>query len=140
MTLVEFTGETLDTTAKQIEAVFLALPENLWDQRLNDQSMSPSETMAHLTECCLAMQTTLAGGEHEWGSYTAKSSDPEVLMNNWRIERDKARKAMESAGEEHEACHAAIEYLALHDAYHVGQLCAFRLSHNPDWDAYSIYS
>ena len=88
MTLVEFTAETLDTTAKQIEAVYRGLPEPDWDKRLDDKSMSPAETLAHFTECCLAMQTTVAGGEHDWGSYEAVDTSPEGLMNTWRIERD----------------------------------------------------
>ncbi|MBW7928889.1 MAG: hypothetical protein H3C58_12580 [Fimbriimonadaceae bacterium] len=33
----------------------------------------------------------------------------------------------------------AVEYIAVHDAYHVGQLVTLRLSVEPDWNYYSIY-
>jgi uncharacterized damage-inducible protein DinB len=100
--------------------------------------MTVGETIAHLAECAEAFLKSTRGESHDWGSYTPPDSSPAGLLTTLQGLRASARdliaKSTDSA-----VLKAAVEYLCLHDAYHVGQICALRLSRDPDWNAYAIY-
>ena len=128
----------LESSAHQIDKVLEGLPEDKWEAKMRGDCMSPSEAVAHLTECYIAAQKDLAGVQHEWGSYLPSGDTPEALVAEMREERKKAWDAMVSRGDE-ESVKAATQYVILHDAYHVGQLAMLRLGLDRDWDPYSIY-
>ncbi len=137
MTTNEFVVRQIRDTGNQVRKSLFDLPEEHWNARINDQAMSPAETLAHLTECLLAFQASTEGREHAWGSYAPSDTGPQGLMNAWEAERGKVLEMAESLSEEHLG-HAS-DFVALHDAYHVGQLCNLRLLLNPEWNAYAIY-
>ena len=128
----------METCAKQVDAVFDSLPDNLWDHKTSEGCMTPRETVVHLAEAYVAAGKHMSGEEHEWGSFRLEASDPSELMRAMRRERQLAVEAILS-GDADKAPEAATQYLMLHDAYHVGQMCALRVREEPEWDAYSIY-
>lgn len=128
----------LKASARQVDKVFEGLPQESWGARLWESAMTPGETVAHLTECYIAAQKATVGEKHEWGSYIAPDDDPDSLVETMRHERQKAWRSILKAGNE-EAFQHATEYIVLHDAYHVGQIAALRVSTEKDWDPYSIY-
>jgi len=129
--------KTLDDSNFQLEQVFKDMPEAAWHDRLTDHGMTPQEVLSHLAEAYVAYGKHLQGLAHEWGTFTLEGNVQERL-DAWRKHRQEAIEAAVSSGKEG-SDHAAMEYLALHEAYHLGQLCLLRLKHDPQWDPYSIY-
>ncbi len=137
MTAKELITAQLDDTKLQVSKVFEGIPEDGWDQSSNPQAMSPRQTLGHLTECCMAM---LAEDPHtyEWGSFDASGLSHQELMAKYNDLRAQCvQKCTESS--EDEVINSASNFIALHEAYHVGQLATLRLALDPDWNAYSIY-
>ena len=128
----------METCAKQVDAVYDSLPDDLWDRKTSEGGMTPRETVRHLAEAYAAASKHMSGEDHEWGSYKLEASDPSDLMQAMRTERQLAVDAI-LTGDADKAPEAATQYLMLHDAYHVGQMCALRVREEPEWDAYSIY-
>lgn len=137
MTTQEFLKIQLDDVGRQVQRVFENLPDDQWDARLTETSMTPRETAEHLTECYQAFLTEAAGEKHQWGSFQAPDKNPQALlalMANLRLQAEQT--AIASDDPAHWA-HASA-FIALHDAYHVGQLVALRLKLG-DFHPYSIY-
>lgn len=128
----------METSAKQVDKVLEGLADDKWSVKVGG-GMSASETAVHLTECYVAAQTHVAGGEHKWGSYKAAGETPSELGATMRSERTKAWEAILGSDAD-DLGETATQYLLLHDAYHVGQLATMRMGVDPEWDAYSIYS
>ena len=53
-------------------------------------------------------------------------------------QRDAVVAKLDGSASEEVVKHA-FDYVALHDCYHVGQMCTLRLTLDPEWNAYSIY-
>lgn len=100
--------------------------------------MSPRQTMAHLYEVYEAVLVMAAGGKHDWGSYEIPPHVAEQIEHRLWDHRDKAIEAIMAMPDD-QAAHTAVDYILLHDAYHVGQLCAHRLATESGWSPYSIY-
>lgn len=137
MTTNEFVVRQMRDTGNQVRKSLFDLPDEHWSTKVNDQAMSPAEMLAHLTECLLAFQASADGRQHEWGSYVPADNSPAGLKDAWETERGKVMAIAETLPED-ELGHAS-DYVVLHDAYHVGQLCNLRLTLNPDWNPYAIY-
>lgn len=127
----------LKASGDQVERTLNGMPDGAFSQKLSEGAMTPLEMLEHMTEAYVACQKKCGGQEHEWGSYTAPDRSREALLGTWKSERAKAAEAIQNAPAEHQWM--GIEFLALHDAYHVGQLCLLRIQAQPDWDPYSIY-
>jgi hypothetical protein len=126
----------LDDAQYQLEQVVSGMTESQLDHRLVPTSMTPRETLVHVTECYVAGCATAEGKEHEWGSYQAASSDLPSLLEAYRTERAKAVEELVVADE---GRIRVANWLIGHDYYHVGQLAATRLATDPEWDTFSIY-
>jgi uncharacterized damage-inducible protein DinB len=126
----------LEATAKQVHACLSGLSADHWDAKPLAPIGSPREIVNHLCDVYRAVVAQAQGSEYEWGSFALPpGSDP---LSVWREERNRAVESLAKADAE-AATNLGIQYIALHDAYHVGQLCAVRLALDPEWDAYSIY-
>lgn len=123
---------------RQLDKCFEGWPEQGWDTALYPGGLSARDTVSHLAECYVAALAVARGQEHQWGSFQSSAADAEAKLAEMRELRAQATAAL--TGETPESLQAGLDYIALHDAYHVGQLCALRLSVQPDWDYYSIYS
>ncbi len=134
----EMLGFALDATMKQLKRVLEGLAEQDWDKRSCDAAETPREMVLHLGESYEALLDAVAGREHEWGSFSVPDTGSGALMTAVFHLRDKACAAALQSSDP-EIWQTAIGYLALHDAYHVGQLATLRLTLDPNWNAYSIY-
>lgn len=129
----------LEEVGGQLERCVEGLSAQNWSYSVNPHAMTAAQMFRHLSECCVAFQKSLSGDEHQWGSYTVDSDDPEEIMKIWKEERKKAVDGLAAADATPEMLMNASHYLVMHDAYHVGQLVTLRLTINPQWDSYSIY-
>ncbi|GIV02997.1 MAG: hypothetical protein D6724_10885 [Armatimonadetes bacterium] len=127
-------NHALEATSKQVTACLAGLAPDHWDAKPLPPIGSPREIVHHLCDAYCAVVAQAEGKEYEWGSFALPAgADPCAV---WREERNKAVKALAGADA---ATSLGLDYIALHDAYHVGQLCAVRLALDPEWDSYSIY-
>jgi uncharacterized damage-inducible protein DinB len=101
-------------------------------------SMTPAEMLVHLTDCCHAFLAAKDGKEYDWGSYQPTDTDPAALLATFKATREHCIEALKAWNDE-KGFQAAMGYLALHESYHVGQLCLVRLALDPYWPPYSIY-
>ena len=137
MTVNEFLAEQLADTHLQVTAVYEGLPNADWDKKSNEAAMSPREILGHLTECCHAFLSE-DPNKYEWGTYQIGDKANEDLMAEYNDLRSKCVDKANNATED-EVMRGASNFIALHEAYHVGQLATLRLSLDPEWNAYSIY-
>ena len=139
MTTQEFLQVQLKDVGNQVQAVFRDLPADKWDEQATPQSMSARDTLHHLAECCQAFLTSAEGGEHNWGAWSVEDTSSSNLMSVYTDLRDKCIATVGSTNDPVVLKHAS-DFLALHEAYHVGQMVTLRLIINSDFDPYSIYS
>lgn len=131
-------SHTLNTVGKQLKGVTDGLSEELMDAKLHDGAMSPRETLEHLTECYVAYLAHTKGEEHSWGTFAVPDNATDVLKTACFSKREEAVAAAISSQDDG-IRNAAMDYIALHDAYHVGQIASLRVAKEPDWNAYAIY-
>ena len=129
----------LESSAHQVDAVLRGLSEDEWDSKVRDGCMTVRETVSHLTECYIAARKDIEGQPHEWGSYVVADDAPAVILAEMQSERQKVWEVLMAADIE-KAGKVATQFIILHDAYHVGQLCAIRMAAEPAWDPYAIYA
>lgn len=139
MDAIEFALATLEKSRYQVEKVFEGLPEPLREVRLTEKAMTPSETVFHLCEVAHAFPIMARGEKYEWGSFRPSVEGFEAGLGLMRELRDRAVEGVRASGDPAQAL-LAMEFFALHEAYHVGQLVQLRATHQPDWDPYCIYS
>jgi len=134
----DIVAKTLGHTTFRINKAFEGLSEEEMDMRPTPQAKTPREILEHLSECYTAYLAMCEGREHEWGNFQAPERSTFALKQLWTDLREKAvAKAANSDDEKH--LQNALDYIALHDEYHVGQICLLRMQCEPEWDPYSIY-
>ncbi len=132
--------EALDLSGKQITKVFAGMPADSWDKKPIPQAMSPRETAEHLANCYEACMVTAKGGTWDWAApYSLGITEPDALLAKVKELREVARNFV-AESDDPKVWHCGTDFLTLHDAYHVGQMCTFRLITEPEWDFYSIYA
>lgn len=134
----EFLRKQSDTVASQVAAVLDGMPSEHLDGKLTPHAMSPRETIVHLCDCACALKAMLKEGKYSWGSYEARAADMPALVEEWKSLRAEALAEAFADGSD-KALGEISDFIVLHDAYHVGQLAAYRLATDPAWDAYAIY-
>ncbi|HRF58400.1 MAG TPA: hypothetical protein PLH94_00635 [Fimbriimonadaceae bacterium] len=137
MTGFDITRKALDDSGKQITKIFEGLPVNLRDAKVTPQAMSPREIVQHLAECYTALKKHAAGQEHEWGTFQLGIADFDAAYAATMALR---AEAVALAMTSEEAAKASLDYVVIHDAYHVGQMALLRLEQEPGWDPYSLYA
>lgn len=138
MTAAALLRKQLDTSGLQLAKVFEGLVEEQFDHRAHPEMMTPREIIGHLAECYVACDKRMDGVEHEWGSYRLESSSGAEAVAEALAMRGAVVQKLLGGDIEHAAEHGT-DFLILHDAYHVGQMCTARLSLDSGWNAYSIY-
>lgn len=126
----------LDECKYQLERAFEGLTGANWSASPIG-GWSAAGIAEHLCEVYTAFAKHARGEEHDWGTYQSGETTEEgtkALM--WRL-RAEACALAQSGDEKMEK--AAIDYIVLHDPYHVAQLVAIQLALDPNWNAYSIY-
>ncbi|MCW5944074.1 MAG: DinB family protein [Fimbriimonadaceae bacterium] len=126
-----------DSAGGQLSQVLANLDETQWDAKL-EGAMSPREVVIHCSECYAAGLASLRGESHEWGTYSPVPGGPaELLAEMKRLRSALVDGALEAGTDA--ALKSIVDYVALHDAYHVGQLVTLRSQLDPAWNVYSIY-
>ncbi|MBS1710063.1 MAG: hypothetical protein JSS65_15235 [Armatimonadetes bacterium] len=138
MTTVDLCRSQCETTAKQLERVLDGMPASSVSFKLYDDFCSAQEVVAHLAECTVALFKSLKGESHGWGSHHMVAETAEGQMAEYRASRAAALEAAFADGSDSALQHV-FSYIVLHDAYHVGQLCAVRAKLE-GWNTESIYA
>lgn len=126
--------KAMDDAGFQVRQVFDSLPPGAWTDRTGEDSMSGLETAEHLCEVYIAAKKAANGENHEWGTYHSESPDGPTMLRDMLKLREEAVEACLDL-EDSQAADIGLGYLALHDAYHVGQMSSLRLKVDPDWNA-----
>jgi uncharacterized damage-inducible protein DinB len=130
--------DSINNVGYQLEKSFEGLPSELNDKALATGLMTPRETLAHLYEVYVACLTEASGGKHDWFEYKLPedvAANPGEFVWNKRSEVVALAKADESGAHSK----ALMDFVVIHDSYHVGQICALRLALDPAFVPYSIY-
>jgi uncharacterized damage-inducible protein DinB len=139
MSIHDFAKGAMASSGRQLEQVLAGLKEEHADVKVGSIAMSARETVAHLTDCYLCSVDAAEGKEPKFGSYSGAGKSWTELQK----ELDESRAAAVDkilALPEDKIGDFSLNYVILHDAYHVGQLALVRIQTDPNWDAYSIYA
>lgn len=129
---------SIDSVGYQLDKVLEGMPAQAHDKKLWPSAMSPRETLGHLAEAYQAFLAATRSEKYEWGSLQIEDGSWEGMIGVFKDLRSQASRAAADAPDD-KAQREAIEYIVVHDAYHVGQLAACRIECEPSWDPYSIY-
>jgi len=116
----------------QLRAVIRDMHDSTWDARPASVGMTPRETVTHLCDVYQYVCEKVKGGEPEWNQYKGEGS-----LTDFDRLRSEAIDACLAADD---PCELLTDYIIVHDAYHVGQLCGIRMACEPKWDCYAIYN
>lgn len=137
MTAKEFASNLLDESLFQLNACLDGVSQDQFVSQPIPPVMSMRDCLEHLTECCVAVQTDLSGGKHNWGTYSFPEGSMEALKAVFQTERAKAVEAALASFDDN--AHHAKDFLIAHEFYHVGQMAIARHAIDPEWNVYSIY-
>lgn len=137
-TAADLLERQLAIVKKQIDKVLQSFPQEHLDFKATEQAMSAREQLLHLGEVSLAVVEATKGAEHLWGTYEVQDTSFNTLMKSYEILRSEAVEASLSSGDE-TLLEKLMNFIVLHEAYHVGQLALTRLAVEPEWNAYTIY-
>ncbi len=129
---------SLDASHFQVQACYNGLSPEAAQARPIAAMMTANEQLEHLCEVCQAVLTQAAGGTHAWGEFVIPEEWKQDRMGTYTALRQKAVETLVSDPQEPHL-KMGINYLSLHETYHVGQLVTLRLTLDPEWNAYSIY-
>jgi len=135
----EFTETAMASAGRQLEQVLAGLKEEHSDVKVASVASSARETLEHLVDCYVNTPAAVEGKEPQWGSYTIEDKSLANLLKLCAELRAKAVQKILTAPED-KVGELALNYIILHDAYHVGQLALLRMQTDASWDPYSIYA
>lgn len=132
-------SHVLAESGNALNRVIDGFPEAAWGNNLTPKSKTAAEIIGHLTWVYAAYIALLETGKAAWDRYDPSGKSPEELVAELRETR---RYAMEEAnGSEMPLIHrGALEYIVMHEMYHLGQLVLIRAEAQPDWDAEAVFS
>lgn len=101
--------------------------------------MSPIATAVHLAHCYSAFLAVSQGQSWDWEApFDLGVAAPIAVLDKAFALRAECMSRIQST-ESDSVIEQGIDFLLMHDCYHVGQLAAFRLNTDPSWDPSSIY-
>lgn len=138
MNSVQMVLKAIENSGRQIEKAYEGLSEAEYDKKLCDSAMTPREILEHFCECYHNAVPYADGIEPKWGAF---SIEDKSAANLWKVFAETRQRAVQKAQtlEGEKLFEIGMGFLAMHDAYHVGQLCQLRVHLDPSWNAYSIY-
>lgn len=134
----ELLVKAIESSGRQIEKAYEGLAEADYDKRLCESALTPREVLEHYCECYDSAITSANGLEPDWGSYHI---DDKSMANLWKTFAETRQAAIQKVLglDGPKLFEIGMGFIALHDAYHVGQVCQLRLHLDPSWNAYAIY-
>jgi len=133
----ELLAYSIDNVGFQLEKVFVGLPASVQSSRACPSGMCPPEMIEHLCEAYQAVLINASGGTYEWGTFVIIDKSWDNLVATFKLMRQQARNAV--IGGDEKLLKAGVDYIVLHDAYHVGQMASILIDSDLGWDPYSIY-
>lgn len=122
-----------------MEASLKDLPAELEQTKLTPAAMSPMETAEHICHVYHAIMEVAKGATFDWS--LPYSSGETTLAG--RIAKFNAMHAQAleviAANPTDKVLEEALDFVSLHNAYHVGQICLLRMDKEEGWNPYSIY-
>lgn len=137
MTARELLESAINDSGQQVVKIFENLPPDSWDQKPAPEGMTIRAMAQHLCECYYAYSEMAQGRTYDWGSYAVEVTEPADLVALVLSLRSEAAKIALDGSDK--AMKDSLEFLCLHDAYHIGQIALIRIRTEPNWDPYSIY-
>ncbi|MBI1757509.1 MAG: hypothetical protein HY248_00540 [Fimbriimonas ginsengisoli] len=137
MNATELVRYGLDNVGHHLSMTFEGIDERGMDARVAPVGKTAREIVAHLCECYRAALDVCRTGKHEWGSFRIEETSWPKLISLWTQMREEA--VAECLAGDEGRLKVAVDYVMLHDEYHVGQMCLIRLQADPNWDSDSIY-
>ena len=137
MTAKELLEFQIDDAGYQLDQVLSGFPEAAMDHKAEGLTMTPRESISHLCEAYLALDKTIKGEKHEWGTYQPVDTSTASLLSEMKSLRDSAVAG--SLTDDDDKLKEGHAFIVAHDYYHVGQMCLARLAVEPEWNCYSIY-
>lgn len=132
-----FLSKSLEECDFQLRAVLTGYPATHLDTKVAPTAMSVRESVEHLAMVYHATNLIAHGETFDWGSgWSTGITDFNQLMEKMFDLRLVAIMACMRTPDQHEI---AMDYIAMHDSYHIGQLCLMRMSVDSAWDPYSLY-
>jgi uncharacterized damage-inducible protein DinB len=122
-----------------LNRVIDGFPDSAWDSRLTPSSKSAKVILGHLTMVYAAYIALLETGHVDWARYDPAEKSVDELIADLRETR---RFAVDEAnGSEMPLIHrGALEYVVMHEMYHIGQLALLRSEAQPEWNAEAIFT
>jgi len=134
----ELAFKAIENSGRQIEKAYEGLPEADYDKKVSDSAMTPREMLEHFCECYHNAVPYADGIAPDWGSY---SIEDKSTANLWKVYAETRKAAVEKVLtlDGPKLAEIGMGFMAMHDSYHVGQLCQLRIYLDPNWNAYAIY-
>ena len=114
------------------------VPESIVNEKVHPSMRSIREQVIHLTECYLATMAAVNGAEYSWGAYQPGDVTFADLEADRKRLRSEAVDMLLTTGEEEDLRHG-LNYIILHDQYHIGQIASTRQVFEPEWSSYVLY-
>lgn len=132
-------SHVLAASGNTLHRVLDHFPDSAWGTTLTPTSKTAQEIVGHLTSVYAAYIALLETGRVDWNRYDPAGKSPGELVAELR---DIRHYAVEQAnGSEMPLIHrGALEYIVMHEMYHVGQLALIRSETEPQWDAEAIFT
>jgi uncharacterized damage-inducible protein DinB len=138
MSLHESTLAGLKESGKQLGRSLEGVPEDAWNKKPLATTMSLREQVVHLCHAYTAVMEHLKNGSFDWSApFTIPNINDEGLPGYLEIERQRAVDGLTQSAEPQDEM--ALDYIVIHDAYHVGQIAVLRHAIDPEFDSYSLY-
>jgi len=122
-----------------LQIILAGIPDEATTQKAHPSMLSIADAVTHLSESYVAFVAHEKGEEHQWGSFKSNAGSFNEAVKELFGLRAQA-VALISVDASESTLKSALDYLANHDWYHIGQIATNRQVFQPDWNSYSLYS
>jgi uncharacterized damage-inducible protein DinB len=130
---------SVSNAGSTLQVILAGLPDEATTQKAHPSMLSIAEAVNHLSESYGAFVAHEKGEEHQWGSFQSNASSFDEAVEELFALRDQAVALITDDASE-STLKSALDYLANHDWYHIGQIATNRQVFQPEWSSYSLYS
>jgi len=137
MSSENFLSKSLEECDFQLRVLINGFPSDQRETKVVPTAMSFRESIEHLAMVYHATNLIAHGEKFDWMSgWSTGITDIEPLIEKMFELRMVAINACMRTPDQHDI---AMDYIAMHDAYHVGQLCLIRMALDSGFNPYSLY-
>ncbi len=126
-------------TKNQLLNAIKDISEEEFHMKVLGELRSIADILIHICEVSYAFSMYADGEKYEWGTYTIPFHEMRGLLDVYHQLRKDAESKYLSRIEDKHVTELWLDYIVLHESYHIGQICMLRRLLQPEWDYYSIY-